>query len=175
MQQKSPQFIIPFKQVRIDDVPKVGGKNASLGQMISQLHDKGVRVPDGFAITADAYWHYLNANGMVEQLKKIMGQLTDTDNMEQLKKVGEQARALIVSGTIPEDLAQEVATAYKNLSAEYKQDACDVAVRSSATAEDLPTASFAGQQETYLHVRGVEQVLASAKKSFASLFTDRAI
>ena len=169
------KYIKKFEQLRQEDVPLVGGKNASLGQMIGQLIAKGLRIPDGFAITAPAYWYFLEHNNLVEPLKRTLGQLKDPYDLAMLNKVGSQARSLIESGTMPNDLAQEIVIAYKALSAAYKQKEADVAVRSSATAEDLPTASFAGQQETYLNVRGNEQLIESTKKCMASLFTDRAI
>ncbi|HEB41483.1 MAG TPA: phosphoenolpyruvate synthase, partial [Candidatus Dependentiae bacterium] len=146
-----------------------------LGQMISQLHAQGIRIPDGFAVTAAAYWYYLEHNHFIKTMRQIMNQLSDYTDIALLKKVGHEIRSLLVDGNMPADLAQEIVKAYHELSQEYKQTACDVAVRSSATAEDLPTASFAGQQETYLNVRGDEQLLVSCKKSMASLFTDRAI
>ncbi|MGB8367061.1 MAG: phosphoenolpyruvate synthase [Candidatus Babeliales bacterium] len=169
------KYIRWFHKLSLNDIPLVGGKNASLGEMISQLKEKGIRVPDGFAITAAAYWYYLKYNNFIEPMQKIMGQLTDYTDTAFLKKVGHSIRSLLVSGLIPADLVQEILQTYHELSQEYKQEACDVAVRSSATAEDLPTASFAGQQETYLNVRGDKDLLESCKKSIASLFTDRAI
>ncbi len=169
------KYIKKFEQLRLDDVPIVGGKNASLGEMIGQLGPKGITIPTGFAITAQAYWYYLEHNNLVDQLKKSMSQFKDPQDLPMLQKVGSQIRSLIESGTMPDDLAQEIVAAYKELSTHYGQEDCDVAVRSSATAEDLPTASFAGQQETYLNVRGNEQLLESCKKCMASLFTNRAI
>ena len=169
------KYIRWFRDLLLTDVPLVGGKNASLGQMISQLHAQGIRIPDGFAVTAAAYWYYLEHNHFIKTMQQTMNQLSDYTDIALLKKVGHEIRSLLVDGKMPADLAQEIIQAYHELSQEYKQTACDVAVRSSATAEDLPTASFAGQQETYLNVRGDEQLLVSCKKSMASLFTDRAI
>jgi pyruvate,water dikinase len=169
------RYIRFFKDIRLADISQVGGKNASLGQMISHLTDQGVRIPNGFAVLADAYWHYLNFNHLVEPIKKEMAQLADIQDLAQLHQVGTAVRSLIESGDMPDDLAKEIIAAYEKLSAEYNESAGDVAVRSSATAEDLPNASFAGQQETFLNVRGHAQLLESCKKCFASLFTDRAI
>lgn len=168
------KFIRWFDQVSLDDVPLVGGKNASLGQMITSLRKEGISVPYGFAITADAYWYYLKSNTLVEPIKDILAQLKP-DNIEQLQTVGKKIRSIIVDGTIPQDLADEITRAYEQLCKEYKQKDLAVAVRSSATAEDLPEASFAGQQDTFLNIKGDTALLASCKKSFASLFTDRAI
>jgi pyruvate,water dikinase len=168
-------FIKKFEDVRLSDIAEVGGKNASLGEMIGTLSDKGVRVPHGFAITAHAYWYFLEYNNLLQQMQNSMAQLTDSSDLELLKKVGEQIRNMIEQAELPEDLAQHIADAYHELSERYGQTESDVAVRSSATAEDLPTASFAGQQETFLNVRGVDHILENYKKCIASLFTDRAI
>lgn len=169
------KYIKLFEELRLKDLPQVGGKNASLGQMISHLAEKGVRVPRGFAVTAAAYWHYLSHNTLIEEMKRIMGQLKDPNDISTLQKVGQKIRSVIVSGSMPDDLAQEIAAAYNQLSQHYNQKNADVAVRSSATAEDLPTASFAGQQETYLNIHGAEKLIEACKKCMASLFTDRAI
>lgn len=169
------KFIKKFEEVRLEDLPLVGGKNASLGQMISHLSEKGVRVPLGFAVTAPAYWYYLEHNNLVDQLKQIMDQLKDPNDIPTLQHVGREIRTLIAAGTMPDDLASEITAAYQELSARYDQEDCDVAVRSSATAEDLPTASFAGQQETYLNIHGADELIEASKKCMASLFTDRAI
>ena len=169
------QFIKPFEDIRLDDIALVGGKNASLGQMISSLSEKGIRVPHGFAITAAAYWYFLEANKLLEPIREIIGTLADVHDLPRLRVAAAKVRALIEHAKMPDDLAQEIKQAYKELSKRYGQEAIDVAVRSSATAEDLPTASFAGQQETYLNIQGNAALLESCKKSFASLFTDRAI
>ena len=132
-------------------------------------------MPRGFAVTAAAYWHYLSHNALIEEMKRIMDQLKDPNDISTLQKVGQKIRSIIVSGSMPDDLAQEIAAAYDQLSQHYNQKNADVAVRSSATAEDLPTASFAGQQETYLNIHGVEELIEACKKCMASLFTDRAI
>lgn len=169
------KFIKYFEDININDVSSVGGKNASLGEMIRQLTSQGIRIPTGFAITVNAYWHYLEVNQFVEKIKIIMDQLSDVHNVKALQKAGSEVRALILSGIIPEDLEQEIITAYYHLSQRYGAREIDVAVRSSATAEDLPTASFAGQQDTFLNVAGEKQLLEACKKSIASLFNDRAI
>ncbi len=168
-------FIIPFKDIALADLLRVGGKNASLGQMIKDLSSEGIRIPDGFAITADAYWHYLHYNNLVEPLKKLMAELDDPTNIQLLQKIGTQIRQRIADAIIPPDLKTAIVDAYNILSKEYKTHDVDVAVRSSATAEDLPTASFAGQQETYLNVTGEDALITACKNCFASLFTDRAI
>jgi pyruvate,water dikinase len=169
------KYVKYFEDIRITDVATVGGKNASLGEMISQLGAYAVRIPTGFAITADAYWHYLEANQLVEKMKQIIHQLDNAHDVTLLQKVGMEIRKLITNGIIPDDLAQEIISAYHNLSQHYNVREADVAVRSSATAEDLPTASFAGQQDTFLNVSGDEALLLACKKSMASLFNDRAI
>ncbi len=168
-------YIKRFNELTIDDVALVGGKNASLGQMISQLSAQEIRVPDGFAVTAEAFWYFIEHNNLRDQLKKTMAQLTDPSDLKMLRTVGSQMRSLIANGEMPKDLAQEIITAYKELSKKYKQENADVAVRSSATAEDLPEASFAGQHDTFLNVHGDDELLEACKKSMSSLFTDRAI
>lgn len=169
------KYIRFFDALRLDDVGTVGGKNASLGQMITDLSSKDIKIPFGFAVTAQAYWHYLEANKLVEPIKNAMAELTDYHQIDVLQRVGKTIRDLIVAGTMPDDLKQEINAAYDQLAKRYNQETLDVAVRSSATAEDLPTASFAGQQETYLNIRGHDALIEACKKSIASLFTDRAI
>lgn len=166
-------YVLWFSEIRKDDVSLVGGKNASLGEMYSRLSSKGVNVPNGFVITAEGYRYYLRHNGFDKQLQKIFSQL-NPKKLKSVQAVGKKARALILSGELPEDLKQEVLEAYRKLGKEYGKNT-DVAVRSSATAEDLPTASFAGQHETFLNVSGEKQVLEAILKSFSSLFMDRAI
>ena len=169
------KFIKKFKELRIDDVSIVGGKNASLGEMIGQLASKGVAIPDGFATTVQAYWYFLEYNDLLGKIREIMGSLQDFKDNKQLKKVGSEIRGLISGGVMPPDLQSEIERAYQELCNCYRVHDCDVAVRSSATAEDLPTASFAGQQETFLNVRGAQELTIACKNSMASLFTDRAI
>ncbi|MCF8054811.1 MAG: phosphoenolpyruvate synthase [Deltaproteobacteria bacterium] len=168
------KFVLWFSEVTIEDVPIVGGKNASLGEMRNELTQKGVSVPDGYAITAAAY-HYLLEGGEID--KKIVEVLADLDthDLQNLADRGERVRSLIYNAELPADLKEAIVSAYRKLSQEYGEKNTDVAVRSSATAEDLPDASFAGQQETFLNVRGEEALLEACKKCFASLFTNRAI
>ena len=167
-------YIRWFKTLDMDDIPLVGGKNASIGQMIQALHKEGITIPDGFAITSQAYWHYITFNELMDPLRKILAQL-NPKNISSIQKTGEKIRHHIQEGKMPPDLAEQIEVAYYKLCRKYDQKNCDVAVRSSATAEDLPTASFAGQQETFLNIRGVKPLLTACKKSLASLFTDRAI
>ncbi len=167
------RYVRWFEEIGIDDVALVGGKNASLGEMYRELTPKGVRIPNGFAVTAEAYRHVLRSAGILDELKKTMAGL-DKTRVKDLADRGKRARELILGAGIPDDLWQEIKEAYDRLCSEYGPDT-DVAVRSSATAEDLPTASFAGQQETYLNIRGYNALREASSKCFASLFTDRAI
>ena len=166
-------LVLPLDEVGISDISKVGGKNASLGEMIQQLQSKGVKVPTGFATTADAYRYFISSAGLESKLREIFADL-DVEDISNLRERGRKARILMLQTSFPEELQQAIAQAYENLCSEYGTDT-DVAVRSSATAEDLPDASFAGQQETYLNVHGLPGVLQSCHKCFASIFTDRAI
>jgi pyruvate,water dikinase len=163
-----------FKELNKNDVSKVGGKNASLGEMYQNLSKSGVSVPNGFATTADAYNKFLKESGVREKLVELFKDL-DTHNIKNLMEKGKQARKIIVDAEFPEDLKQDITDAYKKLSKDYKTENTDVAVRSSATAEDLPDASFAGQQETFLNIKGEKELLLAVKKCIASLFTNRAI
>lgn len=166
------RLTIPFKELTINDVPLVGGKNAALGEMVRNLKPLGVSVPDGFAVTAFAYNHFLDEAGLREGINDTLAQL-DVGNVEDLQVKGKIVRDMILKASLPQDLKEAIGAAYQALTAEY--GVSDVAVRSSATAEDLPGASFAGQQETYLNVVGEEDVIAATKKCIASLFTNRAI
>ncbi|KYK27668.1 phosphoenolpyruvate synthase [Thermoplasmatales archaeon SG8-52-1] len=166
-------FIKWFEDLKIKDVPLVGGKNASLGEMIRNLGEKGVSVPGGFAITAYAYKYTIEKANIDKKIKEILSDL-DTHNVHNIAERGEKIRTLIKNTPIPEDLSKEIKKYYKEMEKQYG-DNVDVAVRSSATAEDLPDASFAGQQETYLNVRGEEELLEKVRDCFASLFTNRAI
>ncbi len=167
------KFTLWFNEIRIEDVPSVGGKNASLGEMYQDLTSKGVKIPNGFATTSEAYWHFLNSTGILDKLKEIMSGLNKAD-VKDLAARGKRARELILESDLPEDLWMEIKEDYDKLGEEYGADP-DVAVRSSATAEDLPTASFAGQQETFLNVRGYQDLKEACIKCYASLFMDRAI
>ncbi|MBK5101783.1 MAG: phosphoenolpyruvate synthase, partial [Desulfobacteraceae bacterium] len=173
MTRKNAKYIRWFEEIKIEDVPLVGGKNASLGEMYRELSSQGIKIPNGFATTAEAYWHVIHSEGILEKLEETMAGL-DKTNIADLAKRGKKARDLILGAGIPEDLWAEIKAAYDRLCDQYGPDT-DVAVRSSATAEDLPTASFAGQQETYLNVRGYHALKEACSKSLASLFTDRAI
>ncbi|TAF05091.1 MAG: phosphoenolpyruvate synthase [Nostocales cyanobacterium] len=170
---KEQALVLPFNTVGIADIAFVGGKNASLGEMIQQLRSKGVKVPTGFATTAFAYRYFITTAGLEARLRKIFDNL-DVEDVDNLRQCGKQARSLMLETPFPLDLQEAIARSYQALCQEYGEDT-DVAVRSSATAEDLPDASFAGQQETYLNVHGLKGVLESCHKCFASIFTDRAI
>jgi pyruvate,water dikinase len=165
-------FILWFAQISSDDVPLVGGKNASLGEMFRALAPQGVKVPDGFAVTAEAYRHFLRAGGTDRRIAGILQGL-DTSDIANLRERGQRVRQAILASPLPPELAQPIVEAYRRLGGQGELP--DVAVRSSATAEDLPDASFAGQQETYLNVRGEQMLLETCRRCFASLFTDRAI
>lgn len=167
------QWIRWFHELTIADVPQVGGKNASLGEMVRALTPKGIQIPNGFAVTAQAYRAFLQYNELETEISQLLGNL-DIHNVDELLQRTAEIRRLILTGEFPEEMRDEILTCYHELSRQYGARSTDVAVRSSATAEDLPTASFAGQQETYLNVRGEAMVLESVKKCFASLFTPRA-
>lgn len=169
---KANEFVLFFNQLRLSDVPRVGGKNASLGEMVRELSGKGVRVPDGFAITADAYRYFLAENSLEQRIADLLADL-NTHDIENLRQRGTQVRTAILEASMPPLLIEEIERAYRQLSG--SQAWLDVAVRSSATAEDLPDASFAGQQETYLNVCGLTALIDTCRRCFASLFTDRAI
>ncbi len=171
---KSKAYVLWFKDVGIEDIPLVGGKAASLGEMIKALTPLGVQIPDGFAITANAYWYYIDYNNLREKIKKEL-EGVDINDIEDLERRAFRIRELIKSGEFPEDLEEEIRKFYYELGQKYGMENVDVAVRSSSTAEDLPDASFAGQQETYLNVVGASSLLVHVKKAFASLFTARAI
>ncbi|HOH85635.1 MAG TPA: phosphoenolpyruvate synthase [bacterium] len=168
------KYVKFFNQLGIKDVPVVGGKNASLGEMYQKLTKSGIRVPNGFATTAEAYRHFLKDTGTQQKLRKILDGL-NTHDVVDLAKRGQAARQAILKAELPKDLQKEIIIAYRKLSGFYKTKNLSVAVRSSATAEDLPDASFAGQQETYLNVSGEKDILIAVKKCLASLFTNRAI
>ena len=171
---RDTDFVLWFKDLRIEDVPLVGGKNASLGEMYRELTRKGVRIPNGFAITAHAYQYLLKHSGIEPEMRALLKDL-DINNVRQLAERGKKIRELIRRAAFPDDLREAIVKAYHELSKEYKTKDVDVAVRSSATAEDLPEASFAGQQETYLNIVGEHALLDACRDCFASLFTNRAI
>jgi pyruvate,water dikinase len=162
-----------FEDLTRGDVARVGGKNASLGEMVRNLGARGVSVPPGFATTADDYWEYVRANGLEEVIRSTLGELES--GKASLREAGEAIRRAFLRGDWPEQIASEIRTAYAELSQRVGSADTDVAVRSSATAEDLPDASFAGQQETFLNIRGDAALLDACRRCYASLFTDRAI
>ena len=164
-------YIKKFQEIGIEDIAEVGGKNSSLGEMFSKLTSKGIAVPDGFATTTFAFEEFLIHNSLPSKLDDLMREL-DKNNYENLNKTGAKARELMLAGEVPPRLQSSILQAYKELCGEMD---CEVAVRSSATAEDLPNASFAGQHESYLNIKGEMAVLNAVKKCFASLYTDRAI
>ena len=168
------KYIRFFNSLNINDIAIVGGKNASLGEMYQNLTSKGIHVPNGFATTSDAYWLLLEENNIKDKIQDILNGL-DITNTDNLQKRGLAVRKLILNSKLPKILENEILQAYKTLSLEYSVDSVDVAVRSSGTAEDLPDASFAGQQETFLNISSKEALLTSVHHCFASLFTDRAI
>ncbi|NJN01577.1 MAG: phosphoenolpyruvate synthase [Leptolyngbyaceae cyanobacterium RM1_1_2] len=168
-----PDYILWFDTVNNQDVERVGGKNASLGELIGGLKSQGIRVPDGFALTAEAYRTFIAANDLAPQ---ICTQLDIFAQEQQtLAKTGKNIRRLFQSAAFPQDIEADIRRAYQELSRRYQVDEADTAVRSSATAEDLPDASFAGQQETFLNVSGAAEILESCRRCYASLFTNRAI
>ena len=168
------QNVIWFENLRMTDVESVGGKNASLGEMISQLTEKGVRVPTGFATTAEAYRTFLAHNGLSERISQALAAL-DVDDVTELARVGKEIRQWILDTPFPAELDADIETAWNKMVADAGSDQISVAVRSSATAEDLPDASFAGQQETFLNINGLENVKEAMRHVFASLYNDRAI
>ena len=168
------KYIVDLSEIQLSDLELVGGKSASLGEMIQNLKKLGVNIPRGFALTTDAYWEFINHNKLDKKIKSHIKKIKK-DNLVSLKKTGLAIRQLIRNGKWPRQVKEEIRESYTLLSKKYGTNITDVAVRSSATAEDLPDASFAGQQETYLNVRGPEEILTAVRNCFASLFTDRAI
>ena len=168
------KYIVNLSEIKLNDLELVGGKNASLGEMIQNLKKLGINIPGGFALTVDAYWEFIRFNKLDKKIKSLIKKMK-SDDLVSLRRTGLGIRQLIRNGKWPRQVKEEIRDNYTLLSKTYGQDITDVAVRSSATAEDLPDASFAGQQETYLNVRGPEQILISVRNCFASLFTDRAI
>lgn len=168
------KFILGLQEAGICDIERVGGKNASLGEMIQHLSKLGIRIPAGFIITVEAYQVFISYNQLADKISHLIAEI-DYDNIESLRRAGLQIRNRIRNTKFPPELSKMIIEAYYQLSGQYGQETTDVAVRSSATAEDLPDASFAGQQETYLNVRGPAAIMDSVRNCFASLFTDRAI
>ena len=167
------KYIYNFENLDSSKVKEVGGKNASLGEMVQQLKSKGIRIPDGFATSADCYWHFIEENELKKTLKELLDDL-NSENLNKLEETGEKIRNMILNAKIPEDIEKELKQAYQELK-EREESLTSVAVRSSATAEDLPTASFAGQHESYMNIKGQEELMNAWKKCVASLFTNRAI
>ncbi len=174
MSKKTHKLILWFKDITIDDIALVGGKNASLGEMYSHLTKQGVKIPNGFATTSLAYWHFIEQSGLKEKIKRLLAKI-DYQNVISLERQARAIRQLIIRTPLTIDLMKEVISAYQQLSRQSKSKRLDVAVRSSATAEDLPSASFAGQMESYLNIRGEKQLLWAIKHCIASLFTARGI
>jgi pyruvate,water dikinase len=171
---KRTAYTLKLNEVSLGDIENVGGKNASLGEMIKNLSVQGIRIPGGFIITAGAYYKFINYNNLDSVIKQLIAN-TDVTDLRQLKKCGSAIRTLIQNRIFPTEMQQEIIKAYDTLSAQYDELNTDVAVRSSATAEDLPDASFAGQQDTYLNISGNDALMIAIRNCFASLFTDRAI
>jgi hypothetical protein len=169
----APQFIRWFADLGMDDIPSVGGKNANLGELYRELTPRGIRVPNGFAVTATGYGHFLKSGNLVETIRSLLSGL-DTRNLSDLAERGRHVRERILATPLPHDLELEILAAYAKLGEQYGPGT-DVAVCSSATAEDLPRASFAGQQESYLNICGDRALLQACHQCIASLFTDRAI
>lgn len=161
-------------EVELSDIPTVGGKNASLGEMIQNLGKLGVQVPGGFVVTVASYEAFIAHNELDQKIRDIVAKL-DVDDVENIRRTGLAVRTLIKNGKFPEEIWKGILQRYDEMSQQYGQEATDVAVRSSATAEDLPDASFAGQQETFLNIRGHQDLISAVRNCFASLFTDRAI
>ncbi|AEV98241.1 phosphoenolpyruvate synthase [Niastella koreensis] len=164
-------LILKYTDIGINDVARVGGKNASLGELVNQLAEKKIAIPPGFATTAEAFWLFIDGNQLRDKLNELLGFL-DREEYSNLDYIGKQARCLILNASLPNELAAAIKQEYKNLCG---NTSFEVAVRSSATAEDLPEASFAGQHESYLNIKGEEELLLAVQKCFASLYTDRAI
>lgn len=167
------KYIRRFEELSSKDVPIVGGKNANLGEMITTLKDKGIPVPDGFATTSDAYWKFIEFNKIRDRIKPLIDGFKK--NPKTLDKNGKAIRKLFLDSEIPPDMREQIVKAYRELCKRYNSKNVDVAVRSSATAEDLPEASFAGQQETFLNISGEKELISACVRCYASLFTDRAI
>src|SRR5690242_11988889 len=168
----SPVRVIPFERVRMRDLGQVGGKNASLGEMIGELSAAGIRVPGGFATTADAFREFLAQEGLASRIERELTSL-DVDDVRALARTGETIRGWIAGQPLPAALVSEIERAYQALAA--SDPAASFAVRSSATAEDLPDASFAGQQDTLLNINGLQNILQAIPEIFASIYNDRAI
>jgi len=170
---KNKKFILWFKDLSKNDIPLVGGKNASLGEMFNQLSKKKINIPDGFAFTTSAYWHFLEKNGFENELKEIFSKF-DRKSIKSLQQTGKKSRDLVLKGSFPLDLKKEIEQTYVELEKKYGKN-CEVAVRSSGVAEDAPKDSFAGQFETFLNIKGKQDLLKAIKECLASSFNDRVI
>jgi len=170
---ENAKYIRWFEDLTSDDVPSVGGKNASLGEMIRTLKEARVRIPDGFATISKAYWEFVEENDFSEKIQSILDEWKSDERT--LQDAGKSIRRLFRRSDFPESIEGSIKDAYRQLSERYETEEVSIAARSSATAEDLPEASFAGQQETYLNVTGEEDLMDACRKCYASLFTDRAI
>ncbi len=168
------KYILFFDQIGIDAISKVGGKNASLDEMYNQLNPIGISIPNGFAVTAESYRLFRKTNNLEQPLQDLLFSL-DTKEYSNLSAIGEKARNLILSATIPDEIRDEINTAYKSLSEQCNLNTLDIVVRSSVKSEDLPTASFADQMQSFLNINGATQLLDAVHRCFVSLFTDRAI
>ena len=166
-------FTIDFSKISLKDLPIVGGKNSSLGEMFQNLSEKGIKVPDGFATTSEAYWYFLDSNNLRQKISEVLEKL-DIKEFSNLNSIGSEIRESILKANIPNEIQEAIKNSYANLLKKYNEP-IQVAIRSSATAEDLPNASFAGQQESYLNIREEKELLSYCLKCYASLFTDRAI
>jgi pyruvate, water dikinase len=166
-------YVIRLSEVGLADVSLVGGKNASLGEMLKHLTTEGIRIPDGFATTAFAYRRFIQTSGLEPKMRALLNSL-DIGDVNELRRCGRQIRSLILNTPLPDEMVRGIEDVYGSMCKQYGSDV-DVAIRSSATAEDLPDVSFAGQQETYLNIHGLPAVMEACRKCFASLFTDRAI
>ena len=166
-------YIKKFSETSLSDIAEVGGKNSSLGEMYTKLTSKGINIPDGYSITSTAYWHFIESNQLKEKLTQTLASL-DTANFSNLAEIGNKCRELILKASLPKDLQESILASYKALEGNYNRT-IELAVRSSATAEDLANASFAGQQESYLNIKGDDELLDACHRCYASLFTDRAI
>ena len=162
---KPGRYILWFEKLNNRDVPLVGGKNASLGEMVSTLKSGGIRIPDGFATTSNAYWRFLEANQLKEKIQFHLKELAS--GAKSLEETGKEIRRLFLRSNFPEEIAQEIRQAYVELGRRYHKSEVDVAVRSSATAEDLPSASFAGQQESFLNVTGEDELMDACRRCYA--------
>jgi len=171
---KKQKYILWYREINKDDGALVGGKNASLGEMVRTIGKQGINLPNGFCLTSKFFWYFLKKNKIDKEIKEIFSKF-DSKDLKSLKETGRASRDLILNGEFPGDLRKKIIKSYRKLSRKYKVDNVDVAVRSSATAEDLATASFAGQMETFLNIKGEEELLKAVKGCMASLFTDRSI